>query len=304
MTVYSHNTFQGPETNSADTPNDVRTYVHRGSSAITISNGEAVATTRGTESYNASDLAKDTFGDDWRGTARSKNGGPTSSITADSLVTIKGTQGRVRDFVAAGRLHETSPGVFEEAAAVESTPHAPLPQADQHAALMPDAVVESVNAALEPVPDHALPALVGAAAAAMSGSGSIEALVTHVVKEGGVDPAEARSRVEFVMRAYQAQTDSFLTHRMGIAADDLKAFYAEVQQDPRAMQNAINTQMNGRSMSAWAKLAEKHYFAKQPPSDASLKAAGFETRDVSGNREVRINGIWASVKGAARAGLI
>ena len=67
-------------------------------------------------------------------------------------------------------------------------------------------------------------------------------------------------------------------------------------------QDAIRAQANG-SMAAWGKLASG-YQASTAPTESTLQANGFQTRNTSGTPEVFIGGIWASIKGAARAGLI
>jgi hypothetical protein len=156
---------------------------------------------------------------------------------------------------------------------------------------------------MQPVPDNVRGAVFSLAASAAAGTGSMEDVVRRVVAESGLHPDEARQRITYAQQVYQAQADSFLVHRVGIAESDLPAFYETVRKDPRTMQRAINEQTLGK-MTVWRELANKHYFSKEAPRVDALAAAGYETRNVSGTPEVRIGGFWASVKGAARAGLI
>jgi hypothetical protein len=107
--------------------------------------------------------------------------------------------------------------------------------------------------------------------------------------------------VSFILTTYQAQADSYLV-RAGIAAADLPAFYESVKTNPRQLENALRAQVNG-SMSAWGKLASG-YQANIAPAEAVLTANGFQTRNTSGTPEVFIGGVWVSIRGAARAGLL
>jgi len=301
MSNYSSFSTYVPATEDAATPEDtVRIYHSAGVNSVSVTNGEVTAGQSSSASYDTANLARDSLGDNWRGTARNKNGMPTTTITADSLVTIGGVQGRVSDFVGSGALQETSAGVFEEAPQVASsdTPES----AGSAVATMPEDMAGAVDAALEPVPDHAIPALVSAAIGLASGVGDIDTLVSRVVSASGLEPADAKQRTEFAMRAYQSQADSYLTAKAGIAKTDLPAFYESVKSNPRQLQDAIRAQVNG-SMAAWGKLASG-FQSNVAPSAEALAANGFQTRNTSGTPEVLIGGIWASVKGAARAGLI
>jgi hypothetical protein len=296
--IYQHN--PNPET-AEETRAPIQWSNRSGAVSVTLTDGEATTQTRTNEKYSSADLGKDTFGaDDWRSTARNRYGNPTTTITEDAVVTIGGVQGRVADFVRSGLLHETAAGVFEEAP--EEAPQEEQEQADPHAAVMPEEVRQSIDGALEPVPDHALDAVLSAGVRVAAGAATVDAIVSQVVSSSGIDPADARERTEFVISAYQQQADAYLTNRAGIAKEDLAGFYDAARSNPGLLQEAIRTQVRG-SMEGWKRIADG-YVSKTAPSAAALEAAGYPTRNLSGTPEVFIGGMWCSVHGAARAGLL
>lgn len=273
-----------------------------GPMTATVRDGE-VTTSHGVSGrYDASNLARDMYGeDDWRGTARSKHGSPTTVITQDSLVTLNGVQGQVSSFVRSGDLVEVSPGVFQLPTEGESQQ---APEAINDVASMPEGVAGAVDEALAPVPDHAIAPLITAAVNVVSGQGGdMQSLVAKFVAASGVEPAEAQSRAEYIIAAYQGQTDAYLTQRLGIAKEDLPALYEAARANPRQLTAALREQIDGRSMAGWKQIASM-FQAKTGPSMTALEKAGYPVRNTGSTPEVFIGGMWASIKGAARAGLI
>lgn len=298
----TYQTYQAtPEATQQNPSEGVRVYDHQGAVQITMSgDGQTSLTTRGKNSFSTSDLGKDTHGDSWKATAISAKGLPTSTITAESVVTLGGIQGRVRDFVSAGRLREVSPGQFEEASQEATQENAE--ETPQDAAVMPEEVRAAVNAAIEPLPAHARPAVVSLVANMATGDTTMEQVVSRFVAESGIHPDDARQRIEFSMKAHQAQTDAYLVHREGIPASELPQFYDAVRKNPRGMKSAMLRQANG-SMSGWRELVAKYNVRTVPPM-ANVVRAGLETRNISGTPEVKIGNVWCSIHGATRAGLI
>jgi hypothetical protein len=282
---------------------DKKSCLTRAKQLLAAPTSEATQSLSKANAYSTTQLAADAFGqDDWRASARSPKGLPTTIIARDTVVTMNGIQARVSDLVSAGYLRETAPGVFAEPTPGD-TPEVPqdAPAVDPDAATMPQEFASAVDGALKPVPDHAISSLTSAAISAAAGDGDIWSLVSQFVSASGVDPSDARSRVQFVLTTYQRQTDSYL-NRAGIAPEDLPAFYEAVKANPSQLHDAMRAQANG-SMAAWGMLA-KSFQANTAPSEAALQANGFQTRNTSGTPEVFVDGFWASISGAARAGMI
>lgn len=293
-------TYQGPIEETPQAVPAARLYQHQGANSVSIRDGEVSTSINGQDSYQTSNLAQDTHGDNWKGTARNRFGNPTTAIDAETLVTIDGMQFKVKEFVAAGRLKETAPGVFEEASA---TPAASQPEStSEDVATLTEDALGAVNEALSPVPDHALDGLLTTASSVAAGLTSVDQLVSKMVRVSGVDPEDAKARVETITATYQAQADGYLTSKAGIAREDLAAFYESVKAKPGLLHEAIRQQVAG-DFSGWNRLAYG-FTAKTAPSVDAVNKAGYPTRNISGTPEVFIGGMWASVKGAARAGLL
>lgn len=303
MTTYQYSVPVSADITNEEASNPVQWHNHKGGVSVTLTDGAATTDTFGNAKYSTSDMARDTFGDGWKATARN-NGMPAREMNGDTVVTINGVNGRVRDFVSTGLLREVAPGQFEEATQddPQGTTEGHQEAGSEDAAVMPDDVLATVNAALEPVPDHALDGLVAAAIGTVTGGTSMDTLINRLVSASGVEPADAKMRAEYIIAAYQAQADHYLTTRAGIDRESLPAFYEAAKQNPRVLDQAMRDQVNG-SMKSWKKIADS-FVSKTAPTMAALEAAGYPTRKLNGTPEVFIGGMWASVHGAARAGLI
>ncbi|HDR9228628.1 TPA: hypothetical protein QDB19_004901 [Burkholderia vietnamiensis] len=267
-----------------------------GVTSVTL-NGNQASVSNGKHDAISADQLSPYAADDWRSTARDRIGMPTSNITADSVVELAGMSGRVGDFVQAGVLRETPNGF--EVVSTEGTPEA-IEEVNPDAATMPEAVAQGVDSATEPFDDATLDAGLAHGIAAATGDMTVDDVVKGVAQRSGMDPAQAGERVQFVMDAYQAQADSYLTSN-GLGADELPVFYEWAKQSGQkaALTAAIQKQAYGRDMSAWKPLVAS-FMRDVAPNLGALKANGYET---NGNL-VRIDGKWIDVKAAARAGLI
>lgn len=171
---------------------------------------------------------------------------------------------------------------------------------------MPRDVVETIDRAVEGMSQATVQSGMSLAVAAAVGDIAVEDVAVGVARHTGLDPADAAQRTQFIIDAYQAQTDQFLTSRMGLSAEGLPGFYewAKQPENKSALQEAIKGQLYGNSMAGWRPIVSQ-YFASVSPSADALKARGFETKQSSdGTTLVRIQGHWMSVSSAASAGFI
>jgi hypothetical protein len=270
--------------------------VHR----VNISGDEALASQVQHTTVNSNELSS--FGqDDWRSTARNLKGA-TSTITRDCVVKIGAMETTIENFVGVGVLREVAPNQFEMATTSGVTQeNAQESIADPDAALMPDEVATSINAALEPFDDSTVHRTASLSISAIAGGQSLEEAITIAAHSSGVDPHEAKQRIEFAASAVQAQTNVYLD-RAGITGGDLQLFY-EFCREPSnksALITALQGQVHGQHMNEWKPLIDRYYSAV-PPTAHALKAAGYE---VIGNDSVKINGTVMPIKSAAKAGLI
>jgi hypothetical protein len=283
-----------------------------GTYTITINGNGSVSSSSGATRVDTGKDLSPYAADDWRGTARTPYGTPTNDVTEDSIVNIGGVSAQVGSFVKTGIL--VKQGDSYVLATGEGQPQEAPQQQDQEqqeqttteSGGMPDDVVEAINSAMDGMPDSAVQKGSSIGIAAALGEASFDDVVKGVAQSTGMDPANAGQRVQFVVSAYQAQADNYLTAHQGIATGDLSDFYDFCRQPENkgALQNAIQKQVYGNSMSAWGPLVDK-YMTNTAPSAAALKANGFETKtSPNGEELVRIQGVWMSTKAAAQAGYI
>ena len=302
-----YNTYETPETNQQALPQGPTVRTYGPATQVTLVDGEYVQTSRPKGSYQTANLGADTYGqDDWRAQARNARGNPTTHITRECFVTIDGVQGRVSDFINAGRLREVSPGVIEEATqgASQDVPQVESAEASSDAAQMPDELVSAMNSALEVVPDHALQPLISTAISVAVGKNDMDHLVNRFVSASGLDPVDAMPRAQFLIQNFEAQAVGFLTTRAGVPQASIGEFYEHARSNPRAMEDAIRQQINGNSMAGWRKLASS-YLSRVAPTAEAVQAGGLETRKTGSTTEVHLgHGVWADLKTAARLGYI
>lgn len=283
-----------------------------GTYTITINGNGAVSSSSGATRVDTGKDLSPYAADDWRGTARTPYGTPTNDVTEDSIVNIGGVSAQVGSFVKTGILvkqgdsYVLATGEVQPQEAPQQQDQEQQEQTTTESGSMPDDVVEAINSAMDGMPDSAVQKGSSIGIAAALGEASFDDVVKGVAQSTGMDPADAGQRVQFVMSAYQAQADNYLTTHQGITTGDLSDFYDFCRQPENKgiLQNAIQKQVYGNSMSAWGPLVDK-YMTNTAPSAAALKAHGFETKtSPNGEELVRIQGVWMSTKAAAKAGYI
>jgi hypothetical protein len=295
--------------------------VHR----ITIQDGEVTSTTSGVERFDSGTDFSPYAQEDWRSTARTSFGIPTNDINGGSVVTIGGITAKVSNFVQTGILIKQGDGYVLPGAVSDSqggeqrgTQGQPLgAQATESAddanddlspdlAVMPEEVADAIDAAAAGIPQAAIQNGIASGIAAAMGQLTPDDIAQSIASSTGMEPSEAQGRVQFIVDAYQAQTDHFLTSKMGLSSEELQDFYTFVRQaDNRGhLRQALESQLHGNSMAGWRPLVER-YMSNVAPSSATLKARGFETQTTAeGETLVRISGTWMSVKAAAQAGIL
>ncbi|WP_404991518.1 hypothetical protein [Cupriavidus pauculus] len=171
---------------------------------------------------------------------------------------------------------------------------------------MPAEIVDAVNSALDGMNDSTVQKAGSIGIAAAVGDMTLEDVSAAVAQDTGMEPTEAAQRTQFVVDAYQAQADHFITSGLGIPADDLQNFYAFCRQPENkgALQTAVQQQVFGNSMGGFKPLVEA-YMSNVAPSARALASRGFETKTAPNGEElVRIQGQWMPTKVAAKVGLI
>jgi len=291
-------------------PSGSHSLGHRGGVySITIQGGEAVTETAGVSSWDASKDLSPFAQDDWRSTARSPFGSPTNEIDDNTLVQIGGVSAKVGTFVQAGALVKQGDGYAlagSDDQGHDAKSEQQQEQTNSESGSMPTGVVEAINSAMDGLPDFVVQKGGTLGIAVALGDSSFEDVVAGVAQGTGMNSTEAAQRVQFVMDAYQAQADSYITGRQGIASGDLPAFYDFCRQPENkgVLQDAIQKQVYGDSMAAWKPLVDK-FMSGTAPSIATLRANGFETKTGPGGEDlVRVQGTWMSTQAAAKAGFI
>jgi hypothetical protein len=295
----SYSTYVAPE-ESQETP--YREPVARDTgvvTSVTVRNGEmASEVSHNTRSIKASELTP-YESSDWRSTALKPSGTPAREILPETIVSLGGTQGRVQDFVAAGILQE-GPGGYELAPAIDESPQAQEDLSDTPG--MPQEIVNGMDAAMEVFDDKTLEAGVSLGISHLTGEVDFNAVVRKLAMGSGKEPGDVQQRAQFILGAYQAQADSYLA-KQGIGKEDLQDFYEFTRTRKGDMRAALEQQIRQSNLSGWKPLVSK-FLSSTAPSLQALQENGFQTKTVDNVAQVRIQGMWMSLKAAAKAGYI
>ena len=271
-----------------------------GTTSVTVRDGEMVATTGTVSSVTSRELTP-YAADDWRSTATKPNGSPATEITPDTIVTVNGIRGRVKDFATAGALVKSGDGYTLAEAAGEAQPQGDL-QSNPDAAIFPQEIGDTIQAAAEPFPQYAYDnAALTAMHAATTGEG-LQSITDKLARQTGMEPRDVAQRVEFIYDQYETQVSRYVT-KNGIAQEDLQDFYEFCRGNQGEMLKAIQRQAWQEDLAGWKGLINK-FQNNTNPSLKVLKENGFEVRKLGDEPEVRIGGMWMTPKQAAKAGLI
>jgi len=286
--------------------------------SITFQGGEIVSSTSGVTSFDTGKDFSPYAQEDWRSTARTPYGSPTNDIDGDTVVSIGGVTAKVSNFVQTGILIKQGDGfVLSGGEGQRSMQPQEQPSGDLHPqeqldsdsadlAVMPEEVVNGIDQAAAGIPQAAIQNGMATAIAGAMGDIPMEDIAVGLARSTGMELAEAQGRAQFIIDAYQAQADSFLTSQMDLSSGELQNFYdfAREPGNKAALREALQGQLYGNSMAGWRPLIAR-YMDQVSPSAEALQARGFETRvTAEGEQLVRIQGTWMSVRAAARAGII
>lgn len=295
----SYSTYVAPEESQDHyTPPPIRD-TGTNSSVVVRDGVVTYADTPNNHFIKASELTPFTDEGDWRAGAKKANGFPAQTITADTIVSLAGTEGQVKHFVAAGILKETANG-YELADAVEETQETNETSSD--VAEMPQELATAIDEVLAPFDQNTLDSGLGLAISSVTGELDMESVVRSVATKSGMDPKDAQARIQFTIDVYQAEADNYLA-KQGISKDDLPAFHEYARSQKGTLREAIDAQVYHRDLSKWKGMVSK-FMSSNAPSVEALKANGFAVKTVDRVDQVRIQGVWMSLQAAARAGLI
>ena len=297
----SYSTYTGPQDSEAPATSVPVVRENTGVSRVTVSNGELTEQNTKVSSINSTDLSPYEEGD-WKRSAQTSTGRTATEITPDTIVTLNGTQAKVRDFVAAGILQKSAEG-FElagNAGVEEETQEGATAPSD--AAQMPQEIATAVDDALASFDDSTLDSGLSLGISSVTGETDFSAVVRTVSQRSGMDPAEVQQRLEFTQSAYQAMADHYIT-KNGIDKADLQDFYEFAKGKRGELRGTLEKMMWGQDLSGFKGLISKFQSAHAPNLQA-LKDAGFPTRTLGEEPEVRIQNVWMTTKAAARANLI
>ncbi|MFJ0454066.1 hypothetical protein [Bordetella bronchiseptica] len=288
--------------------------IQSGVHTITINGSEAVSSTSGVTSFDTGKDFTPYAQEDWRSTARTSYGSPTNDIDGGTVVRIGGVSAKVSNFLQTGILIKQGDGYVlaggedqqPRGAQHEQQQDQEQGQHDPDLAVMPEEVVSGIDQAAAGIPQVAIQNGMASAIAGAMGDIPMENIATGLAQNTGMELAEAQGRAQFIIDAYQAQADSFLTSQVGLSSGELEDFYdfAREPGNKDALRVALEGQLYGNSMAGWRPLIGR-YMDQVAPSAEALQTRGFETRvSPEGEQMVRIQGVWMSTRAAARAGLI
>ncbi|MFE0840535.1 hypothetical protein [Achromobacter insolitus] len=309
-------TADGQPVDAIDTSGSQTIGNQSGVHSVTIQGGEIVSSTSGVSSFDAGKDFSPYAQEDWRSTARTSYGSPTNDIDGDTVVRIGGVSAKVSNFVQTGILIKQGDGYVlaggedlggeQPRGAQQEQQDQEQGQHDPDLAVMPEEVVSGIDQAAAGIPQAAIQNGMASAIAGAMGDIPMEDIAVGLAQNTGMELTEAQGRAQFIIDAYQAQADSFLTSQMGLSSGELQDFY-EFAREPGnkdALRVALEGQLYGNNMAGWRPLIAR-YMDQVAPSAEALQTRGFETRvSPEGEQMVRIQGVWMSTRAAARAGLI
>ena len=136
-------------------------------------------------------------------------------------------------------------------------------------------------------------------------SGDLTHTIAALSQSSGQSPAEATATVNKVVETFTKASNRYLEQTVGMTKADIEPFYewAKVHA-PSDLKAAINKMVSKHNFKSMGQLVGS-WAMSNPPSESSLNAAGYKTRNASdGSLTVFIQGKEMSVKAAARARLI
>ncbi|NMM09968.1 MAG: hypothetical protein HHJ16_06820 [Polaromonas sp.] len=269
--------------------------VHRVTSAGNIITESSDTISRGNSGHESSE--------GWEATARSTAGRAISAadINPDTLISFDGMQAKASFWVSEGRLTKGADGTY-----VAGSGPVEAPQNIQgDISYIPDAVMEGVNAALEPLPQESLEMITAQGIGVALGRLDDASLTRKFSQASGLELADSQQRLTAIKAVYQQQADSAIQSRSGIGAADAPEFWAWAKANHQGqLQDAINKQLRSADVGGYKALAD-NWLSSTPPSLNALRAGGVPVRtNGSGVHECQVNGHWMTPAAAARAGLV
>lgn len=310
MNTISVQTYTAPADQAEAAPYDRNPVtVDSGSHSITINGGQSSSKSQGVQSVDTGKDLSAYEASDWRSGARTKDGLPTAEINGSTIVKMHGMTASVQSLVNAGVLVADGKGGYAENSAPQSQgeaeqktgePQTPTSDISE----IPQEMLSAAEASIEVFDQHVVDHALGNAAALATGAMSFEDVMSQVSSASGRDPADVAQRGKVVQAVFQGQADSFMK-KAGIDASDLEDFYEFAKATPNKAEltSAVQRQIYSRDMSGYRPLIAR-YLSSTTPSLASIREAGYPTRQIGQEVQVQVRGTWTSATAAARAGLI
>ncbi|WP_250519208.1 hypothetical protein [Caballeronia sp. ATUFL_M1_KS5A] len=311
----SYSNYQ-PTNEAASSTFQSEPHFERNTTSITIRNGEAVSENKGNIHVSSSDLSP--YGhDDWRSTARNaRTGSRTAEVDDESIVTIGGVSGKVRDFVNAGAIpREYAHGAVTQTPVTRTAPEkkndgdsveTQEPPPSAHDVEIAPEIADTLNKSVADMEQHVFDDAVSVSISEMARGGDFESVAERVARASGMEPKQAKELVALHREAHQRSAGEYLTSKAGLSSEDLDGFREFCQEGKQSatFKAAIQNQLRGGSFAGYDTLVDL-YFQHVPPTIEALQEAGLETgKDSRGEPTVKIHGVWMTTAAAAKSRLV
>ncbi len=191
-----------------------------------------------------------------------------ADLNEDSIVTIRGSEGRIGDMIRTGLVVRNEDGSYS--AASEETQQ-------QDAAESPEAQLEGLDndteAAITEVAEKAMPSSVMGMITSMANTGEIsDVSLGPVASEMGIEPEVARDRAETIRAAFEGQARAKVD-KVGLSSTDV--FEWAWAEQPALMKQAIITQATQRSTKGYDKVISAYMMNLDQSNPEAILSAEF-----------------------------
>jgi hypothetical protein len=280
-------------------------------SSVSISNGRMEANSESVSRSSTENFkkAQETNINAWRSTATNRLGMPVSQLTGDTRVIIGGMESTVNAHILAGNLKEDGKGSWELTESIRGI-NTEKPSHSEEVSdeiNQPPEITDTLNKALEPFSDHVVTSMMPRVVDSIAKGEDITTLASQLSQMANMNQDDALVRMNHVVSTYTVEAEHKLSTNFGLDKAGQQELYAFARENPKGQQllnEAINKQVGGRSMSGWKALVD-HYFNSVPPSNEALKKAGIPTKTGSNNETlIKMDGNWVNLKTAVNLGWI
>lgn len=280
-------------------------------SSVSISNGRMEANSESVSRSSTENFkkAQETNLNAWRSTATNRVGMPVSQLTGDTRVIIGGMESTVNAHILAGNLKEDGKGSWELSESIRGLnvdkPNYGEDTSDE--INQPPEITDTLNKALEPFSDHAVNSMMPRVIDSIVKGEDVSSLASQLSQMANMNQDDALVRMNHVVATFTVEAEHKLSTNFGLDKAGQQELYAFARSDAKGQQllnEAINKQVSGKSMSGWKSLVD-HFYSSVPPTTEALKKAGIPTRTGSNNETlIKMDGNWVNLKTAVTLGWI